>query len=86
MCTFYGFPLQGNVVIVTYSTASKAGCPGMNVTVTCTVPAQTHHWSIPDLNIARSLSVGDRNRTVADPPFLFNVTDVRQTESITVIT
>jgi len=65
--------------------SQEAVCPGVNVTVTCTIPAQIHHWSIPDL-IARSLSVRDWNRTVADPPFLFNVTEVRREGSITVIT
>ena len=58
----------------------------MNVIVTCTIHAQTHHWSIRGQNIARSLYVGDWNRTVGDHPFQFTVTHVGRVGSITVIT
>lgn len=77
------FPITGQCG---HCDMQKAGCPGMNVTITCTIHGQTHHWSIPDQNIARSLSVGNLNTTVRDSPFQFTVTEVGPNGSITEIT
>ena len=58
-------------------------CPGDRVTFTCTVPSLAHLWSVPSLDIARSLLPGDLGRVVSDPPFQFSVTEVRTSTFIT---
>ena len=53
------------------------------MTFTCTVPSLAHPWSVPSLDIARSLLPGDQGRVMSDPPFQFSVTEVRTGTSIT---
>ena len=59
-------------------------CPGERVTFTCTISSIGHQWTIPLLNISRSLLPRDQGRMISDhPPFQFTVTEVVTGTSIT---
>ena len=58
-------------------------CPEESIEFTCTVPSLGHRWRVPSLSISRSLLPGDLGQVIPDPPFEFNVTEVRTGTSIT---
>ena len=53
------------------------------MTFICTVPSLGHQWSVPSIAISQALLPGDQGRVISNPPFQFNVTEVRTGTSIT---
>ena len=53
------------------------------MTFTCTVPSLAHRWSVPSLGITRALLPNSEGQVFSDPPFEFNVTEVRTGTSVT---
>ena len=61
----------------------ERSCPGETVTFTCTVPSIAHLWQVSVFGITRSFIPVDQGGVISDPPFQFNVTEVRTGTSIT---
>ena len=53
------------------------------MTFICTVPSLAHLWRISSLGIARTLVPSSEGQVFSDPPFQFNVTEVRTGTFIT---
>ena len=53
------------------------------MTFTCTVASLAHQWRISFLGITRALFPSSEGQVISDPPFQFNVTEVRTGTSIT---
>ena len=58
------------------NTTRTAFCVGENVTLTCTVPSNTHRWAIPGLTPGNGVALLANDPEVSIPPFLFEFVDV----------
>lgn len=72
-----------SVSVTQLQSSEERPCPGERVTFTCTVPSLAHWWNVPSLNTAQSLlPASQQDGVISNPPFEFNVTEVRIGTSI----